>query len=249
MNAREVKMVSKSARYGLSILLIAMLMISPLVACGPSDQPLSFGMPEEIRDCIREGVDRDQVNLLEWEDPLPDQERFRTYEEILEAIAGEYRVHYKSTDGMLTLSRGEGTPYQTLDRSYHCYKEYYIPIVMELTQGEKTWQDNIHFQVLEGHIGLITGGEAFPTTLLTAASGLTTIPHADVIPSFGAEKKIPKLKQGETRNFYWVTVGVFWNGEIQMSIEANDTKVTKNGQRYFEGTPWFELEGERIDPD
>ncbi len=44
-------------------------------------------------------------------------------------------------------------------------------------------------------------------------------------------------------------MGVFWNGEIQMSIEANDTKVTKNGQRYFEGTPWFELEGERIDPD
>lgn len=194
-------------------------------------------------------AERKQRNLLEWNDFLSDQSPFKTYEELLENIAGEYRVHYKSTYGVFRLSRGEGKPFQVIDFSYHCFKLYMIPVITELIQGETTWRNDMDLLVMVGDSGLVMDKEAPPPAVRNPLINIIEFEHVDDIPSFGAESELPGLNDGEKRNHLYAKILVFTDGKVELIFMTEDIGETEYGWAYMNDKKWFELEGERIDPD
>ena len=202
--------------------------------------------PPELTECDREKVDWNAVNILEWNDLLPDQSRFKDFEGLLESMVGDYDVTYQKAHGTLRLSREEQQPYQVFDGSI-CAKFFRMPVHLELTQGDNTWAKTVNLSVAYEHVGYVTDREVPKPKLLIPASGFGMIDDVKSFPSFGTGDRFPEKVENGTFIESRMKISLFPGERATIEVGASELIVGRAGGQMYAYRPWFEIHGDLVD--
>lgn len=199
-------------------LLLLLSLLAGIWACGP--EAPSDANPPDLSECAYEKVeDWEAVIPLNWSDSLPERSRFKTFEELLEGMTGNYDVKSGSIHGTLKVLRGEGHPYQKFDGT-NCANFFYLPVHLELVQDTKIWAETVSLNVAYEHLGYTTDREVPEPKTWSSASGRNKINDIESFPSFNAKDSFPKIEEDEMLLEVSVKVTIFPKERLVLEIEA-----------------------------
>ena len=224
--------------------LILFLMVG---ACQPvhTDDGSDEGYPSSYDACDAKKVeDWSAVNTLQWSAALPEQDRFRTFDDLADSIVGTYDLKLGAAHGTLKASRAEGAPEQDYDR-VSCLKWYFIPMRVELEHDDNTWDETVRLLVATEPVGYKTGHvEPEPrASLELPVQGHGRSEDVDSFPSFDVTVERPEIRN--EREGAIVKISLWFSPRESVRVDA---RVGKTMDGWGSGeTPWYEVEGKRIE--
>lgn len=212
-----------------------------LGACGVDDPPGSLP-PPDMRECDAASVNWSAVHPLDWDEPLVVPSPYDTFDELMLAVEGEYRLSRGTEEGVLNVSRTENPPYQEYHRQL-CRKAFRMPVKLVLTHEDKTWEGQANLWVGYEHIGYITDREVpTPEALDPLFGEAGRIEDLENFPNFGAQEMYPKPPRDSEPKTTGVSVDLYPGKRAELTVSAGFMM----GSGAYTWKTWFKAEGERV---